>query len=186
MRKITIMALTAALLAAIAIPASAKSSKLDSTIVETAVALSGGGAFDSNPGDFDILVQAVLATGVNNSILNGDDDYTVFAPTDQAFLNLASALAGRSITSESEAFSVIAGAVGVSGVTSVLAYHVTEGVRNSTSVTSAKQVTMLDGNRISARGGYIDGIGSDANILMANVRVADGMIHVIDTVLLPF
>jgi uncharacterized surface protein with fasciclin (FAS1) repeats len=186
MRKITIMALAATLLAAIAIPASAKTNKLDTTIVETAVALSGGGAFDSNPGDFDILVQAVLATGVNQSILNGNDNYTVFAPTDQAFLNLASVLAGRSITSESEAFSVIAGAVGVSGVTAVLAYHVTEGVRNSTSVTRAQQVTMLDGNQISARGGYIDGIGSDASIVIADIRVADGMIHAIDTVLLPF
>ncbi len=186
MRRLTIMAAAAAMLASMAAPAIAKSNKLDSTIVETAVALSGGGAFDSNSGDFNILVQAVLATGVNVSVLNGDDNYTVFAPTDQAFIDLASALNGSTVTSESDAFNVIAGTVGVGGVADVLAYHVTEGVRNSTSVTKARQVKMLDGNRISARGGFVDGIGSDANFLLTDVRVADGMIHVIDTVLLPF
>ncbi len=186
MRRLTIIAAAAAMLASMAAPAVAKSNKLDTTIVETAVALSGGGAFDANHADFDILVQAVLATGVNVSVLNGDDNYTVFAPTDQAFIDLAGVLKGSAVASESEAFSVIAGAVGVDGVASVLAYHVTEGVRNSTSVTRARSVKMLDGNRISARGGFVDGIGSDADFLLTDVRVADGMIHVIDTVLLPF
>ena len=47
----------------------------------------------------------------------------------------------------------------------VLAYHVTEGVRNSKSVTSAKQVTMLGGGTITARGGFVDAANSDANFV---------------------
>ena len=159
----------------------------ESTIVETAVALSGTPfEFDSDPSDFDVLVAAVVATGVNESVLDGSDDYTVFAPTDQAFLDLASALSGSDVSDESDAFDIIVDAVGVDGVTGVLAYHVTAGTRGSRSVTRAKQVTMLDGNTISARAGFVEANGSDADFLAVDVRVADGMIHVIDAVLLPF
>jgi uncharacterized surface protein with fasciclin (FAS1) repeats len=186
-----IVALAATLVLMLALPAGAKQPWSgpagDATVVGTAVALSGTpNTFDDNAEDFDILVAAVLATGVNSSVLNGMDDYTVFAPTDQAFLDLASALAGSDIDDEATAFGTIAGAVGVDGVAAVLAYHVTEGVRNSKSVTSASSLVMLDGNRITARDGFVDGIGSDAGFVGTDIRVADGMIHVIDTVLLPF
>lgn len=186
-----IVALAATLVLMLALPAGAKQPWSgpagDGTIVETAVALSGTpNTFDDNAEDFDILVAAVLATGVNSSVLNGMDDYTVFAPTDQAFLDLASALAGSDIDDELTAFGTIAGAVGVDGVAAVLAYHVTEGVRNSKSVTSAGSIVMLDGNRITARDGFVDGIGTDAGFVGTDIRLADGMIHVIDTVLLPF
>ncbi len=186
-----IVAIAATLVLMLALPAGAKQPWSgpagDATIVETAVALSGTpNTFDDNAGDFDILVAAVLATGVNSSVLNGMDDYTVFAPTDQAFLDLASALAGSDIDDEATAFSTIAGAVGVDGVAAVLAYHVTEGVRNSKGVTSAKSIVMLDGNRITARSSSIEAIGSDAGFVGTDIRVADGMIHVIDSVLLPF
>jgi uncharacterized surface protein with fasciclin (FAS1) repeats len=197
MRRLLTLALATALMAALAVPAAAAQPKFaqksGATIVETALAVSGPdwdlsnptSNFDDNPGDFDILINALLATGAVG-LFDGDTDWTVFAPTDQAFLDLASALAGSTITDEGVAFTTIAGAVGVDGVLSVLAYHLTEGVRNSVSVTRAKQVTMLDGNTISARGGFVDGIGSDANFVAVDLRVADGIIHIIDTVLLPF
>jgi uncharacterized surface protein with fasciclin (FAS1) repeats len=190
-----IVALTAALVMMLALPAGAKQPWSgpagDATVVGTAVALSGmPNTFDDNAGDFDILVAAVLATGVDTSVLNGMDDYTVFAPTDQAFVDLAKALdKDGSVVDEASAFAEIAG-LGLPTVQAVLAYHVTEGVRNSKSVTSAKSIVMLDGNRITARSGSIEAIGSTADLVdpedLANVRVADGMIHVIDTVLLPF
>ncbi len=179
---------------ATALPASAAkpdwAKKSDATIVETAVALSGTpGEFDDNLDDFDILVGAVIATGYNSSTLNGMDNYTVFAPTDGAFVALADVLdngmSDGSISTEDAAFGVVAG-LGLPVVEAVLDYHVTEGVRNSKSVTKAKQVTMLDGNTISARGGFVDAIGSDAGFVKTDIRVADGMIHVVDTVLLPF
>jgi uncharacterized surface protein with fasciclin (FAS1) repeats len=179
---------------ATALPASAAkpdwANKSDATIVETAVALSGTpGEFDTNGGDFDILVSAVLATQYNTSTLNGMDDYTVFAPTDAAFVALADALdngmSDGSISTEADAFDAVV-SLGVPTVEAVLDYHVTDGVRNSKSVTNAKKITMLDGNTISARGGSVDAIGSDAGFVATDIRVADGMIHVVDTVLLPF
>ena len=179
---------------ATALPASAAkpdwANKSDATIVETAVALSGTpGEFDTNGGDFDILVGAVLATGYNESTLDGKGSKTVFAPTDAAFVALADALdngmSDGSISTEPAAFAAVAG-LGLPTVEAVLDYHVTDGVRNSKSVTQAKKVTMLDGNTISARGGFVDAIGSDAGFVATDIRVADGMIHVVDTVLLPF
>lgn len=184
MRKSTgiVAALAAAgLVAAGAVaPASAKpawADKSDASIVETAVAISSLDGFDDNDADFDILIQALLATGVV-SIFDGDD-FTVFAPTDGAF----KATLGAS--TEAEAFDDAVAALGVDGVAEVLAYHVTEGVRNSKSVTSAKQITMLNGGTISARGGFVDAGSTDAGFLATDIRVSDGMIHVIDTVLLP-
>jgi uncharacterized surface protein with fasciclin (FAS1) repeats len=180
MRRTLTLALATALFAALAAPAAmarpAWSEKSEATIVETAIALSGGetaGEFDGNAGDFAV------------ALFDGTD-YTVFAPTDQAFMDLASFLAGSTIDDEEVAFSTIAGAVGVNGVASVLAYHLTGRVRNSASVTRAADVTMLDGNTITARSGSVEAIGSTAGFVATDVRVADGMIHVIDTVLLPF
>ena len=185
-------------LAVAAAPASATppdwAEKNDLTIVEAAVTVSGGlFDFDSNPDDFDILVTAVVATGYNIDPLNGEDDYTVFAPVDSAFVGLVEFLLDAPLTDdnmngsvEDEAVGVLVAALGPEGIRAVLDYHVTEGVRNSRSVTRAKQVTMLDGNTITARGGFVDAIGSDADFLDVDNRFLDGMIHVIDAVLLPF
>jgi uncharacterized surface protein with fasciclin (FAS1) repeats len=189
MRRILTLALATAMFAALAIPASARpawSEKSSASIVETAIALSGGteaGVFDNNPNDFDILIQALIATGAID--LFDGTDYTVFAPTDQAFMDLAGALADKEVTSEAEAFGIIVGAIGADGVLEVLAYHLAEGVRNSVSVTRAAQVKMFDGNTITARGGFVQANNSTANFVLTDVRVSDGMIHVIDAVLLP-
>lgn len=185
MRRLLTLAIAMALFAALAVPASARpawTEKSADSIVETAVALSTqenspAGEFDDTAGDFDILIAALSATGVD-AIFDGTT-YTVFAPTDQAFMDLTGT------DNEADAFAAVAG-LGLDTVSDVLAYHVTDGVRNSVSVTRAANVTMLDGNTITARGGFVDAIGSDAGFVATDVRVADGMIHVIDAVLLPF
>lgn len=167
--------------------------KNDATIVEAAVGISGGVfAFDDNPNDFDILVTAVVATGYIGDPL-GTDDFTVFAPIDGAFIELVESVLGGPLTDdnmngsvEDEAVGVLVVLLGGDGIRAVLDYHVTDGVRNSRSVTRAQQVTMLDGNTIFAGGGFVEAIGSDANFLATDIRLLDGMIHVIDTVLLPF
>lgn len=89
MRKYLAAAAVAfAITAVAALPAQA--AKPRTTIAGTVVALSGTGGFDSNGGDFDILREAVLATGMD-STLSGRRQLTVFAPTDQAFLDLTGA-----------------------------------------------------------------------------------------------
>lgn len=198
MRKsagIAALAAAGLMAAGMAAPASAAkpdwAKKSDASIVETAIALSTqedrpAGVFDEVADDFDILVRALLATGVAG-IFDGTD-YTVFAPTDQAFIDTADALTPETtVDSEQEAFDVVVG-LGVPAVSNILAYHVTDGVRNSRSVTKAKKITMLNGGTISARGpkgSEIKAANSKAGFVATDVRVSDGMIHVIDNVLLP-
>jgi len=169
--------------------------KSEATIVQTAVGLSGVPfTYDANGQDFDILVAAVVTTGYDLDPLNGEEDYTVFAPVDDAFTAVADALNGEDPlvdlngngSVEDEAVDILVGALGAGGIRDVLDYHVTDGVRISRSVTTASKLTMLDGNTITARQGFIEAIGSDADLLLLDLRVADGIIHVIDTVLLPF
>ena len=154
--------------------------KIDATIAEFATTASEEETpFDSNGADFDILLAALEATGVG-AIFDGTD-YTVFAPNDQAFYDLTET------SDDQAAFNAVVGLLGVAGVADVLAYHVAEGVRNSRSVTRAKQIEMLDGNTISGRtaSGLIKANFSEAGLLDVDNRLADGMVHIIDTVLLP-
>lgn len=125
-----------------------------------------------------------METGAT-AVLDGDTDHTVFAPTDQAFLDVVSAIAGTTITDEQVAYDALKGTLGVEGLLAVLTYHVTDGWRPSPSVVNARQITMLDGNTISARGGTIQAENSEAGFVQTDIRTTDGGIHVIDAVLLP-
>lgn len=153
--------------------------KSDVTIVEFAVNASGGiGDFDGNGEDFDILVQALIDTGTI-AVFNGTD-YTVFAPNDQAFYDLTGT------DNDADAYTVVLSLLSVEQVSAVLAYHVTEGVRNSRTVTRAKKIsTLLEGNSVSGRSGMIEANFSTAGFLDVDNRLQDGMAHIIDTVLLP-
>ena len=184
-RSLTVAAAVATFaLTTLSAPAFAKkpkwANKSDSTIVEFAVGASGTPFdLDDSGEDFDILVAALLATGVVG-IFDGTD-YTVFAPNDQAFYDLTGT------DNDTDAFNAVVGLIGVDGVAAVLAYHVTDGVRNSRSVVNARQISMLDGNTINYDGaiGLIIANESAAGLLNIDNRLADGMVHVIDTVLLP-
>ncbi len=100
MRKVIVAALSATLALALAIPALARAPQAegakpgDSTIVEIVV---------SNPGgNFDVLLAAVLAADPAVLTALGDNEqYTVFAPTDQAFINTLG------VASEAEAIATL-------------------------------------------------------------------------------
>lgn len=151
--------------------------KSDDSIVTFAVNASGGlDALDDNGGDFDILIAALIAT--NTVTIFDGTDYTVFAPTDQAFYDLTQT------ENDTDALAAVLGLLSPEQISGVLAYHVTEGVRNSRTVTRARQVTMLDGNAISYVNSLIVANESTAGLLDIDNRLSDGMVHVIDTVLL--
>ena len=126
-----------------------------------------------NP-DFSTLVAALDAAGLVETF-NGKKHYTVFAPTNAAF---AKALADLGMTAEQ-----LLGNKEL--LTSILLYHVTNGDRNSKSVVSAKKIKMLDKNNaeimVKADGAYIN----NAKIVTADIMAKNGIIHVIDYVLLP-
>lgn len=127
-------------------------------------------------GDFTTLVAAVQAAGLVDT-LSGDDPLTVLAPTDDAF---AAALDALGLTAEE----LLAD---TELLTSVLTYHVIPGeVRSSTVVT-------LDGESVATVNGADVQISVDGDTVMVNgatvvavdVDASNGVIHVIDGVLLP-
>ena len=125
-----------------------------------------------------VYVDDSLNTGLVNMFMNGTDQYTVFAPTNTAFNNLYTAL-------------------GVSGITDlpptlvrdVLLYHVVDGRRASNSVVPKKGdktiSTLLGVNFTVNNQGQITAVGNTANITTANISASNGIIHVIDAVILP-
>ncbi len=93
----------------------------------------GGGQFDSNPFDYDILTQAVLAVvkakpNSNVALLeNGNVALTAFLPSDFAFRDLARKLTGKYIWSEKDVFNTLVSTLGVDTIEAVLLYHVIPG-----------------------------------------------------------
>jgi uncharacterized surface protein with fasciclin (FAS1) repeats len=123
-------------------------------------------------------VDSELGAGLVDLFLNGTDQYTVFAPTNEAFTELYRAL-GIDEISDLPAQLVL----------NVLLYHVTDGRRAANSVVPPvrpRTITTLRGETFSVdRNGKITAIGSTAKIGPANISASNGIIHVIDEVLLP-
>jgi len=186
---------TAALSAALAFSASALAGKPegpgkpgDMNIVEVALAT------NLALGEFDNLLAAVSCFGPldNNPVvdlLSGDDRYTLFAPTDAAFDALLGALG---ITDPCEVDSVLF----EGALLTVLQYHVTDGRRFSNSVFNkngnTKEIEMLAGGYVMSfiNGGsptLHDNAGQMVGVVdgLININASNGVIHVIDTVLLP-
>jgi len=124
-------------------------------------------------------VDEELDAGLVDLFLNGTDQYTVFAPTDIAFNNLYSALKIDGITDLEPEL-----------VLEVLLYHVTTGRRAANSVVPPvrpRQIDTLLGKSFTVdKKGKITAIGNSANIETPNVSASNGIIHVIDAVILPF
>lgn len=143
-------------------------------------------------GEFDELVAALLyvddslGTGLVDMFLNGTDQYTVFAPTDAAFENLYSTLGATAITDLDPTL-----------VLNVLLYHVTDGRRAANSVVPKNNPrsiqTLLEGASFKVDNtGMIWAVGNTAGFVtdedgnpMINISASNGIIHVIDAVILP-
>ena len=133
-------------------------------IVETAVAA----------GQFKTLAAALEAAGLVDA-LTGDGPFTVFAPTDEAFAKLPAGTVESLLKPENK-----------EKLKSILLYHVVPG-----SVT-AKQVMQLNGRTVKTlQGGSIKvttvhGVTvDDARVTKTDIHASNGVIHVIDTVLMP-
>jgi len=148
-------------------------------------------------GEFDYLLAAVgcLTDDEGNNavidLLTGPDKYTLFAPTDEAFENLQKAL--NIETPSPELTCLVDDVLGTGTLYTVLAYHVTDGRRFSNSVfnrNNNKEVEMLTGDYITTTPELqiIDGFPKVVNPLesLYDINASNGVIHVIDAVLLPF
>ena len=140
----------------------------DRTIAEIAV----------TDGNFTTLVAALSCTGLVDAVADPEAELTVFAPTDAAF-----AAAGLDA-------STICSAFDTDTLTTILLYHVVGERRPSPIVINGqnKSIAMLDGGSIYPLGQgslTIDANNSTVNIVIPDILASNGIIHVIDFVLLP-
>ena len=142
----------------------------DADIVDTAVAA----------GDFTTLVAAVQAAGLEET-LRGEGPFTVFAPTDAAF----DALPDGTVDT------LLADPEG--DLTSILTYHVVEGAVYAEDVVGldGESVTTLNGATFTVEVGddgsvtLVDASGAEVGVVQTDIETSNGVIHVIDAVLMP-
>lgn len=150
---------------------SAQAAPKGDTIVDVALAANAA------TGEFSILIAALQAADpAVIQTLSGNGQFTVFAPTDAAFVALLGELG---MTSEELLNNKAL-------VTDVLLYHVARGYRDSGDVLASSRIRTLNGGFLFQSGGVLtDANGRTANIIVTDIPAANGVIHVIDRVVLP-
>lgn len=149
-----------AIAASLAVPATAGTHSEKKDIVDTAVAA----------GSFKTLVQAVQAAGLVET-LKGAGPFTVFAPTDEAFARLPKGSLEALLADKAK-------------LSAVLTYHVVPGNVTAADVVKLSTAQTVQGGtlRVDASNGVkVDG----ATVVKADIACSNGVIHVIDTVLMP-
>lgn len=152
----------AATAAAIAIAGYAYASNHQADIVDTAVAA----------GNFETLVAAVQAAGLVET-LKGEGPFTVFAPTDEAFAALPEGTVESLLQPENR-----------DQLISILTYHVVPGAVMSGDLQDGMMAATVEGSQVTfdlSNGPMVDG----ANIIQADIEASNGVIHVIDAVIMP-
>jgi uncharacterized surface protein with fasciclin (FAS1) repeats len=121
-------------------------------------------------GKFNTLVQAVQTAGLVET-LSGEGPFTVFAPTDEAFAQIPQETL-QAVLADKEK------------LTAILTYHVVPGKLMATDVVRSTQLQTVQGQSItvSTEGGVrVD----DANVIQTDIEADNGVIHVIDKVIMP-
>src|SRR4051812_31885538 len=131
-------------------------------IVDTAIA-----------GKFNTLVAAVKAAGLVDT-LKGPGPFTVFAPTDEAFAKLPAGTLQELLKPENKA-----------KLQSILKYHVISGKKISGDVMKSNAAQTVQGSNLTIKTRNGDVMVNNAHVVKADVAADNGVIHVIDTVLLP-
>lgn len=154
---------TAALIGALIVSASVFAGGMKKDIVDTA----------AGAGNFNTLVAAVKAAGLVET-LKGEGPFTVFAPTDEAFSALPEGTVEDLLKPENK-----------DKLTAILTYHVVSGAVMAADVTGAETMAAtVQGQELKING--TDGVKiNDATVTAADVKASNGIIHVIDKVLLP-
>lgn len=156
-RKIAAAAAIAAVFAGSSVRAA------DADIVDTAVAA----------GEFKTLAAALEAAGLVDT-LKGPGPFTVFAPTDAAFAKLPAGTVDTLLKPENKAQLV-----------EVLTYHVIPASLPAAEVVKYDQAETVEGQKINIEASSAGVKINDANVVTADVMASNGVIHVIDAVLLP-
>ena len=166
-----------ALTATVAAPVSAQ---------EKTVMVGGAAMFPSkniiqnavNSKDHTTLVAAVKAAGLVET-LEGKGPFTVFAPTNAAFGKLPAGTVDTLVKPENKAT-----------LTKILTYHVVPGKLEAASLTNGKKLKTVEGEELTVKLAdgkvwIVDAKGGTSAVTIANVNQSNGVIHVVDTVLMP-
>jgi uncharacterized surface protein with fasciclin (FAS1) repeats len=122
-------------------------------------------------GSFKILSAILAAAGLAET-LKGDGPFTVFAPTDEAFAKLSTGTVESLL-------------LDVPKLTSILTYHVMPGRLDAVQVAARRSVETVNGQCLDVS---VDGDSvkvGDANVVKTDIAAANGIVHAIDTVLMP-
>ena len=144
-----------------AVPASAGPAQKD--IVDTAVAA----------GNFNTLATALQAAGLADA-LKGNGPFTVFAPTDEAFGKLPPGTVESLLKPENK-----------EKLKAILLYHVVSGDVTAAQVAQLTSAKTINGQNLKLKVDDGTVMVNDAKVVKADVLASNGVIHVIDTVLLP-
>jgi uncharacterized surface protein with fasciclin (FAS1) repeats len=127
----------------------------------------------SEAGQFNTLVAAVKAAGLADT-LSGKGPFTVFAPTDAAFAKLGKDAIADLLKPENKA-----------KLAAILTYHVVGEQLPAAKVVAQKQLTSLQGGALAVEATAAKVTVGGANVSKTDIVGSNGVIHVIDTVLLP-
>lgn len=133
----------------------------DKNIVETAVTAD----------DFNTLATALTEAGLLDA-LQAEGPFTVFAPTDAAFAKLPEGTL-ESLLKDKEA------------LTQVLLYHVVKGKVMASDVVNLSEAETLSGKKVNIKVSDSGVLLNDSKVTTTDIQASNGVIHVIDTVLLP-
>jgi uncharacterized surface protein with fasciclin (FAS1) repeats len=175
-----------ALTAAVVAPVSAQDKMTKSESGEKTVMVGGAAMFPSknivqnavNSKDHTTLVAAVKAAGLVDT-LESKGPFTVFAPTNAAFAKLPAGTVDTLVKPENKAT-----------LTKILTYHVVAGKLEASDLTDGKKLKTVQGEELTVkRSGdtvmIIDSKGGSSTVTIPNVNQSNGVIHVVDTVLMP-
>jgi uncharacterized surface protein with fasciclin (FAS1) repeats len=159
----TVKRLRTAVAAAALVFVASQASAQNRDIVDTAVAA----------GQFKTLAAALKAAGLIDT-LKGPGPFTVFAPTDEAFAKLPKGAVEDLLKPENKA-----------KLTAVLTYHVVPGKVMAADVVKVKEAKTVQGSslKVNAAGGKV--MVDNANVVKTDIAASNGVIHVIDSVVLP-
>jgi len=131
-----------------------------------------------NSKDHTTLVAAVKAAGLVDT-LQGPGPFTVFAPTNAAFGKLPAGTVDTLVKPENKAT-----------LTKILTYHVVPGKLEASSLTDGKKLKTVEGEELTVKKSgdavmIVDAKGGSSTVTIPNVNQSNGVIHVVDTVLMP-
>ena len=131
------------------------------TIVQTAI----------DNGSFTTLVKALTVAGLVDT-LSGTGPFTVFAPTDEAFAKIPAETLNAVLADKEK-------------LTAILTYHVVSGKVMAAQVVEMDSATTLEGSDVTIKVQGEKVMVNDATVVTPDVECTNGVIHVIDTVLMP-